>query len=279
MLYAISCVFNEEYYLHTFLDHLRDYVDGFIFLDDGSTDRTRFILENDPKVKKIIKNPVKNDSLVYDEAGNKELILRETYELSIDKANTWVLCCDPDERFELRFLKQLRKLTSTYSNTCYGVHFREIRCDKKYFRCDGIWGHKEKYILFPLDSTMSFESTHQQRIHVAWYYDNLNSRLKMTDYSLYHLRMLKSDDRKRRAQLYNSIDPNREFQKIGYDYLFDTSMMELKKIPYLNRYDYSYLPADMKYYNEQIKMSPDTDKAILFTLLYADCKRRRGGAT
>ena len=34
------CVRNEEYYLPTFLSHIRRYVDGFVVLDDGSTDNS-----------------------------------------------------------------------------------------------------------------------------------------------------------------------------------------------------------------------------------------------
>lgn len=52
MLYAVMCVRNEEYHLQSFLNHLRKYVDGFIDLDDGSSDKTLDILKNEPKMIK-----------------------------------------------------------------------------------------------------------------------------------------------------------------------------------------------------------------------------------
>ena len=74
MLIAIMCVRNEEYHLPTFLDHIRDYVDGFVVLDDGSTDNTIKILENEPKMLKIIKNKVTN-KLDWDEAEKDRLFI------------------------------------------------------------------------------------------------------------------------------------------------------------------------------------------------------------
>lgn len=52
----ISRVYNEESILQEFLDYYRKMATaGFFFYDDGSTDNTIDILENDPDVKHIIK--------------------------------------------------------------------------------------------------------------------------------------------------------------------------------------------------------------------------------
>ena len=80
-------------------------------------------------------------------------------------------------------------------------------------------------------------STYNYRNHIPWYYKELGEKLFMTEYSLYHLKMLKDNDRKRRAKLYNDLDPNLEFQPIGYDYLYDLENIELQKIKFKNRYD------------------------------------------
>ena len=111
MLIAVMCVRNEEYHLPSFLNHIRDYVDGFVVLDDGSTDNTINILKNEEKMLKIIENPVTN-KLNWDEDTNRIKLLKEAFKVSKDKENTWVICCDPDERFEIRFLKRMKKILS-----------------------------------------------------------------------------------------------------------------------------------------------------------------------
>ena len=55
MLIAVMCIRNEERHLPTFLKHIRDYVDGFVVLDDGSTDKSIEIVNNEPKLLKLIK--------------------------------------------------------------------------------------------------------------------------------------------------------------------------------------------------------------------------------
>lgn len=250
MIIAVSVVKNEEYYLPSFLKHLNNYVDGYVFLDDGSTDNTINILENEPKVLKIIKNKV-TDSIDYDEAGNRKKILKETYKLTKDFNNVWVLCCDPDERFETRFLKKMHDLTeSNNPNNLYGLHFRELHNDFKHYRCDGIWNNKTKYILFPIQKDMDF-STYKFKRHVFWHYKEIEQNLNLTEYNLYHLKMIKYSDRVKRADLYIKLDPNLEVQPIGYDYLYNNEGMKLQKLTFINKYNYRFIPKDLKKYKEK----------------------------
>lgn len=245
MLIAIMCVRNEEYHLPTFLKHLRNFVDGFVVLDDGSTDKTLEILEQEKKVLKVIKHPVTN-KLDWDEAENRKELIYETYNLFKDKDNLWVLCCDPDERFEKRFLKKLNHFCNKEKPACYGLHFRELHNDKKHYRVDGIWNDKLKYILFPLQEKMNFDKIYTYRHHIAWMYEEIAHLTQLTEYNLYHLKMIKREDRIKRADLYNQLDPDKKIQPIGYDYLHDDKNMVLKKISYKTRYAYKYIPNDLK---------------------------------
>jgi len=250
MLIAIMCVRNEEYYLPSFFEHIRKYVDGFVVLDDGSTDNTINILKNEPKMIKIITNPITN-KLDWDEAKNRIKLLNETYKIAHDKNNIWVLCCDPDERFEINFLKNMKKYCKENTMKAYGLHFREIHNNKKYYRYDGIWNNKTKYILFPLKKNMKFDKVYLNRHHINWFYNDLIDKCELTNYNLYHLKMLKKEERIKRMELYNTIDPDKKMQTIGYDYLVNEDNMLLTKIKYRKKYNYKLIPNDLKKINDK----------------------------
>ena len=245
MLIAVMCIRNEERHLPTFLKHIRNYVDGFVVLDDGSTDNSIKIVNNEPKLLKLIKRPVTN-KVNWDEDKNRIRLLKETYKVSPDKDNTWVICCDPDERFEIGFLKRMKEYCDRGDFKVYGLHFREIHNDKKHYRCDGIWNNKTKFILFPLKKDMNFDQVYVNKHHINWFYNDLMDKCELTDYNLYHLKMLKKAERIKRMELYNAIDPDKKMQAIGYDYLVDEKDMELQRIPFRKRYDYRLLPIHLK---------------------------------
>ena len=239
-LTAIMCVKNEEYYLPGFLKHIEKYVDAIVAVDDGSTDNTVAILENHPKCKKVLKLPY-HESEDWDEVGNRKLVIGLAKSIGSD----WVLCCDADERFEEGFLKNIRKLIKSNKRVCYHVKFREMWDNYKTYRNDGIWDKKEKGILFPLLENMNFciEQSH----HIPWCPKEIRKH-KYLDYNLYHFKMLKKEDREARRDLYNKIDPNKVMQKVGYDYLVDTSGIKLKRIPLFKKYLYDTIPQDLKNY-------------------------------
>lgn len=233
-IFAIMCVKNEEYHLPGFLNSIEKYVDGIVALDDGSTDNTLTILKNHPKTKYVIELPY-HSSCDWNEKSNRILVLNKAKELGAD----WVLCCDPDERFEINFLKQIKKLTLT-PNTCYWIHFRELWGNFKQYRSDGIWNHKRKDILFPLADTMTYD--YKSNHHIPWHYKELENHQVQLDYNLYHLKMVNAIDREKRKILYNTLDPNKEMQAIGYDYLTDETGIKLTSVSFWKRYAYSTLP-------------------------------------
>jgi Predicted glycosyltransferases len=236
-LAVVTCVKNEERYLQGFIDHLKAYIDSFIVLDDGSTDKTIEILENEQKVDMIIRKPIHND-IFYDESSNRIEVIRAAQKEEID----WVLCADPDERFEKQFLENMRKLIQNGKRMLYIVHYRELWDKYNQYRCDGIWNSKSRTVLFPLQENMTFDHPHQY--HARWCYTEIKD-FEILDYNFYHLKMIKEEDREKRKNLYNTIDPNKVMQKIGYDYLVDLRGLKIKQIEKGREYDYNTVPEDL----------------------------------
>ena len=133
---AIMCVKNESYYLPGFLKHIDPYIDYVIALDDGSTDNTVEILESYPKTLEVLHSEY-HEGQDWPERQNRIRLITRARELGVD----WVLCCDPDERFEIRFLRNLRKITAR-ERKCYIVHFRELWGNCRQYRNDGIWDNR-----------------------------------------------------------------------------------------------------------------------------------------
>ena len=242
-LVCIMCIHNESLNLEMCIKHLNKYVDKFVIFDDESTDNSVEILKKFPKVKEIISEKQKGKH-EWRERYNRETVLRKAKEIS-EAAETWVLCIDPDERFEKRFLRNIRKIIKRNPGKAINVHFRELWDNIYQFRNDGIWNEKSKTLLFPLSKEMTFD--YENEHHIPWIYRELTSIIYL-DYNLYHLKMVKDTDREERKELYSKLDPNKVMQPIGYDYLVDINDLSLEKIKYKNRYDYRTVP---NYYKEK----------------------------
>ncbi len=230
---CVMCIRNESKNLPGCIKHLEKYVDKFVVFDDDSTDNSVEILNSFPKVAEVITEKQKGKHY-WGERHNRETVLRKALEISSVK-NPYVLCVDPDERFEIRFLKKLRTIIDENYGKAINIHFRECWDDIKQYRVDGIWGKKNKTLLFPLQKQMTFN--YENEYHIPWHYREITDIIYM-DYNLYHLNMVKKEDREKRKKLYNKLDPNKKFQPIGYDYLTDERGIILEKIKYKKRYDY-----------------------------------------
>lgn len=240
-LYAVIAVKNEALYMQGFFDHLREYVDGFIVLDDGSTDDTPDIIRKERKVVSCLRNKP-HDEFGWDERGNRIALLNEARKCGADV----VLCCDADERYETAWLKNLRRLARECRSEkkCVGLKECELWDAPDQYRVDGVWDTKKKYVLFPLSGHMTFDRTMFQKHHIHWFYDQIRN-LEMAPYHLYHLKMIRPEDRRERAELYERLDPEHKLQKRGYRYLTDGNLLQLKKIPESEAYDYSTVPAEL----------------------------------
>lgn len=171
----------------------------------------------------VIWNDSKNTDEWYNEGEIRNYLIQEAK----NKGADWILCVDPDERFEKNAGKKIRKLIQTNEKYIYSFRFRELWDSPIKYRNDGLWGRKRKAILFPNLPRQIFMNL---RVHSQWYPLNPDYIIIETDINLYHLKMINEQNREDRKNLYNRLDPNNEFQKIGYDYLTDTANIELVTI-------------------------------------------------
>ena len=235
---------DEEDLLPGCLAHLRDWVDGFVAIDDGSVDSTPAILSREPKMLDVMTNPPHTGEMFKQERNSRQRLLVRAQELGA----SWVLCCDADERYEQAFLRgfpSIRAAAEENGRVRLTLRLRELWDSPTQYRVDGIWGQKTRSRVFPLPATMTFDNL--KPLHGPWYPAELSSPefVNVIDYNLYHLNMIRPEARAARRDRYNAIDPNKEAQEIGYDYLTDESGLKLESIPAGKEYDLSTLSPDL----------------------------------
>lgn len=180
---------------------------------------------------------------IYSHEGNIRKILIKK---AIEKGADWIIALDPDERLERGAGEKIRELIKTKEKIVYGFNFRELYQPDKY-RTDGVWNSKIRYSLFPVFPNQHFMNL---RVHSPWFPINDDYNFVNTGINLYHLKMINSQNRKDRCELYKKLDPKNEIQKIGYDYLSDESNLELETI----ENGREYLPPYNNDYNIRVKL-------------------------
>lgn len=246
----IVCVLqvrNEARYLPGCLDHLRGHVDGIVALDDGSTDGTADILRREPMLLALLSNPPRGDGAhVWHENENKRRLL----EAVRHHGAGWVLVCDADERYERLFLHHLHATVDSlpeHQLTSLSVVSCELWNSPDAWRSDGPWGRKSRARLFRLPQQISFEMS--APLHGPWLPDDAQRHGLMfySRYRLYHLKSIRHADRVARRDLYTRLDPARQYQSIGYDYLAEEGPgLQLMRIAPDRDYDHSTLPPDLQ---------------------------------
>jgi glycosyltransferase involved in cell wall biosynthesis len=236
---------NESAYLEGCLAHLRDHVDGFIALDDGSTDDTPRILRAESRLLDCITHPARPDH-VWNELENKRQLLQRAKSLGAD----WVLCCDADERYETAFLQRLHGIAGRFpaaSAACFYVKLRELWDTPAHYRVDGIWGEKARARFFSLPEAIEYGRN--PALHGEWFPEHTrrHGRMLHIDHNLYHLKTIRREDRIRRRDFYKRLDPHNRFQSMGYDYLAEEGEgLALERIAAGREYDFSTLPDTLK---------------------------------
>lgn len=228
-LIALLQARDEQRFIPGWLENVAPVVDGIVALDDGSQDSTADMLSSHPKLLHLIRNPTGQP---WNERANQMALLKEGRRQGAD----WFLCVDADERLEIAFAADVARLLAEARERgveAFTLRFRELWNDRHHYRADGIWGRKARHRLFRNDPRHTrFDP---RPLHRHWMPLEIVTRLATVGaalpYNLYHLRMVRPQDREARRQRYLTLDPENRYQPEGYDYLVDETGMELARIP------------------------------------------------
>jgi len=221
---ALCCY--RDYNVTPLHKHLEPYVDGMIFMADQSMFGTSALyLSVQPNVT-VFSRQSQNKAPFAHEGQNRRLLLQEAEDQGAD----WVLCLDADERMELNFLKELPKLCAKASRPIYTVRVRDIwNQDGTNYRTDGIWGKKRKAVLFPLPNKDIYRLV-PGALHQPWIHSE-GQHVEDLDFNLYHFGSMTPLMREDRVKKHNDADPEKVWQRIGYDYLKDETGLTTEVIP------------------------------------------------
>lgn len=144
----------------------------------------------------------------------------------------WVLAIDPDERIEPKAASRLRVLTLVPGEIAWTFGLREMFSADSY-RIDGRWGNKTRRRMFPIHGR-HFGQLRQhlegsRPLHDDWMPRGFRSLPSGLD--LYHLKMITSERRQARSDLYRRLDPEMKMQRLDYGYLADETGAQFRQVP------------------------------------------------
>lgn len=227
-LIALLSARDEMNYLPGYVANVAPQVDGIIALDDGSSDGSAEFLESTGAVLEVLRRP--RARVAWDEPGN----YRALVDGGLRHGAEWLISLDADERLEREFRTRAERVIRRgrwLGFEAYALRLRELWGSPHQFRADGIWGTKAVGRLFRARADHRFDlrplhgpKLPQQVLDAG--------RLARADLEIYHLRMVRREDRVARQRRYEDLDPEALWQPgIGYGYLTDETGLRLEPIP------------------------------------------------
>lgn len=225
-LIALLAVRDGMRYLPGFVRNVAPHVDGIIALDDGSSDGSPELLAQHEAVIELLRRP--RDRPTWDEVGNHRLLIAA----ALRHAAEWVLCVDADERLERTFRARAERVMARgrlLGYSALAVRLRELWDHPHQYRTDGIWGRKMVARLFRARQDHEYDPAPLHGVK-APLQARRRGRFPAADLTIYHLGMLRPEDREARRRRYEEADPERRWQRIGYEYLTDPRGLTLRRV-------------------------------------------------
>jgi hypothetical protein len=226
-LLALLAVRDEMRFLPGFIANVAPQVDGIVALDDGSADGSAEYLASRPEVLRLIRG--RRTRPGWDEVANHRALVAAALELGPQ----WLLALDADERLERGFRTRAEEAIAdaAVGASAFAVRLLELWDSPRRYRADGIWGRKAPARLFEARPDHEFDSRplHGSKAPLQ---AMRNGGVQRADLIVYHLRMIRPEDRLARRRRYERLDPECRLQPgIGYAYLTDASGAELRPLP------------------------------------------------
>jgi glycosyltransferase involved in cell wall biosynthesis len=180
------------------------FADVVVALDDGSSDRTRDLLERHPLVQRVIVNPPREGYAGWDDAENRNRLLEAAAELAPD----WILSLDADERIDPSDAAALRSFVDrdALPGLAYGLRVHRMIGGLEHFDRADLWVFR----LFAWERGQSFP---ERRLHFVPIPSSIpRSRWVRTSLRIQHLGSATEERRHARFAKYREADPERAFQ-------------------------------------------------------------------
>jgi len=163
MIVQMTRTRNELFLLKEMLPIWKKYADGFVFLDDRSTDGTyEYLYENKEKfnILSILKNNLNDDDLSI-ESNERQILFNEAYKFSQN-----IICLDTDEYLDGTLKKEdLIQILQENKNTLFHLQWIQYT-DKNQIRIDGPWGMNYKDRLGSYDHQALFKTAQMHSEHM-----------------------------------------------------------------------------------------------------------------
>jgi len=240
-LLALLAARDEMRHLPGFVANVAPHVNGIVALDDGSTDGSADFLASRPEVLELLRVPPGRPG--WDEVGNHRALVAAGVAHGAD----WLISLDADERVERDFGVRARRVIRRgrlLGLTAYHVRLRELWDSRAAYRDDGIWGRKLPARLYAASSDHVFDERPLHAFKAPLQARRVGASFPIADLEVYHLRMIRPEDRRARRERYELADPDARWQPgIGHAYLTDETGLTLRPVPRSRGFDEDPPPA------------------------------------
>jgi glycosyltransferase involved in cell wall biosynthesis/predicted O-methyltransferase YrrM len=204
MLVCLLPARNCEIDLPGYFESVERFADAVVALDDGSTDRTRELVEAHPLVQVLLTSPVRHGYQGWDDAANRNRLLAAAGELEPD----WILSLDADERIDPGDAEALRRFVDGDALPGCAYVFKVFRMQNDMSSYEGRHEWVGRLFSFARGQTFGDRRLHSVPIPTSI----PESRWLRTTIRIQHLAGLTEERRRARFEKYVEADPDHAFQ-------------------------------------------------------------------